>query len=106
MPLPAAIGAYVRDSWQPFPVLKPPHENVGVLLVQPAGSALRLLVSCRSVAGRPSSVVKVTETAWVPVGATALICPVGDGVATALSLVVAAYSTFNEPVSAAPAASV
>jgi hypothetical protein len=65
-------------------------------LLQPAGSAVKLLVNCSAVAGRASSVVNVTVTAWVPLPVcvpsltTALIWPVGDAVPTTLSLVVPA----------------
>ena len=76
------------------------------MLLQPAGSAVRLLVSCNAVAGRPSSVVNVTATDWVPMPTTALIWPDGDAVATALSLVVAAYVRFAVPVCGVPLSSV
>ena len=60
------------------------------MLLQPAGRVARLLVSCKAVAGRPSSVVNVTDTVWLPMPTTALIWPDGAGVATTLSFVVAA----------------
>jgi hypothetical protein len=73
-----------------LPLLRPLHEKEVAVLLQPGGSEAKLVVSCNAVAGRPSSVVNVTMTGWVPEGATALIWPVGDAVATTLSSVVAA----------------
>ena len=84
------------------PLLKPLHAKELSTLLQPDGIAARLLVTCNAVAGRPSSVVNVTETACAPAPTTALIWPIGDAVATTLSSVVAAYATFNDPAMGAP----
>ena len=73
-----------------MPLLKPLQAKELSALLQPAGSAVRLLVSCKAVAG-PAIIGRERDgNGWVPMPTTALIWPDGDGVATALSLVVAA----------------
>ena len=89
-----------------MPVLTPLQVKLVSVLLQPAGSAARLVVSTRAVAGRPSLVVNVTATAWLPEPTTALIWPDGDAVPTMLSFVVAAYTMFRSPFLAVPAPSV
>jgi len=64
--------------------------KLGDALDQPAGSVVKSLVTCSAVARRVSSVVNTTATFCEPCPTTALIWPAGEGVATTLSLVVAA----------------
>ena len=70
-------------------------------LLQPAGSVPRSEVTDKLLARLPSSVVKVTVTAVVLPVSTAM--GLRFGVPTMLSLVVARYAIFSEPVFAWPA---
>ena len=87
-------------SWQPLPLLKVVHANGLAVLLQPAGSAARLLVSCRC--GGEAAVIgrEHDGDGWLPMPTTALIWPDGDGVAATLSFVVAAYGQLSVPVCA------
>ena len=49
-------------SWQVVPLVTTLQLNAPDPALHPAGSAVKLLVNCRAVARRPSSVVKVTLT--------------------------------------------
>ncbi len=73
------------------------------VLAQPAGNAARSLVSCSAVAVRVSSVVNVTKRFWPACPTIAAIWPAGAAVATTLSLLVAAYGIFTDPVVNVPA---
>jgi hypothetical protein len=58
----AAVGAYTSDSSQPVPVLIAAQLNVFVVVLQPAGSALKSEVTVNALAGFMSLVVKTTVT--------------------------------------------
>jgi hypothetical protein len=65
--------------------------KLGRVLLQPAGNPDdRLVVSCKSVTWRASSVVNVTKSDGVTSSTIAATGPAGDGVPTTLSFVVAA----------------
>ncbi len=95
MPLPTAVGAYVKLSWQPVPVLTFEHAKLPDVPLQPLGNAESPDVTDRLFARLWSSVVKVTLTGVVLPVTTAT--GFGLGVPTTLSWVVARYTMFNEP---------
>ena len=55
----AAVGAKLKASWQPFPLLTMAHEKADDVARHPAGSELKSVVTVRWVAALPSSVVKL-----------------------------------------------
>ncbi len=81
----AAVGAYTSDNSQPVPVLIAAQLNVFVVLLQPAGSALRSEVTVNALAGFMSLVVKTTVTGLLLPVSTASAAELG--VPTIVSLV-------------------
>ena len=60
------------------------QDKLVAVLLQPDGNPVRLVVSVRSVAALPSSVVKLMLTDWLPVPTAAMTWPVGETVAVTL----------------------
>jgi hypothetical protein len=87
VPLAAAVGENSSGSWHPLPVLTTAQDNVGAVLLQPAGNPA--VASVNAVAALPSSVVKLTATGCLAPTA-ASISPTGDAEATTLFAAAAA----------------
>jgi hypothetical protein len=85
VPLPTAVGRYMRLSMQPLPVLTEAQVRLEGPL-QPAGKVPNPAVIDRFVAVAPSSVVNVKLNA-APDPTTTSMAPLGEGVATILLFV-------------------
>jgi len=84
----------LTDQKEPHDIVLAPltvaQDKEFAVVLQPEGNAFKELVRAKFRAVRPSSVLKVSVTAWVPLLATTATCPCGEAVPTTLSWEVAA----------------
>ena len=108
VPLAAAVGAYVRPSAHPVPLLMLLHVNelAPTLALQPLGREPRLLLPllemARPLATLPSLVVKSTVTGWLAPESTVTV-PEGVTAPLTVSCTVEAYGRLSVPMAAVPA---